>query len=296
MMKGLILSCSFLALADVSFADVNTSRTIEWSGISKGATDFAATPLIDFLGFRIGMSLDEALQHIGSDPRFAGGNFGFGEPIVNYDATLGRERVSVSFPLFDHVMKVNVTTKGAVEDALYLFFLPDPESRLIYGMNRRVSADDRTIGRKEFWEQTFKKFGTVTLDQINGYGRAGTANQANYSWTANNELKANKACIWGKPIFGGNGDVMFSIDPYSLKHLEGTANWLTQGCGTIITVGEGGMADTPALSSFSMLAFDTELYVKSLTINNAAKEEEIGKVEAELNDFKSNLGGSAPEL
>ncbi len=193
-------------------------------------------------------------------------------------------------------MKVDIATKGAISDSIFLFFLPDPEHRVIYGMNRRISADDRTIGRKEFWNQVFEKFGTVPLTQTNGFGRSGITNQANYSWDENNQLSQNKACFWGKPIIEGNGDVVVSIDPYNLKHFKGTSEWLRQGCATIATVGEGGLSDTPALSSFSMLAFDNELYVKSLEINNKVKDDEIGKVEAELKDFKSSLGGSAPDL
>ena len=296
MIKAVLFALCACATAGSALAEVNTNRTIDWASISTGSLDVATSPKVDFLGFRIGMNVEEAIERVRSDQRFSGGTFGFGDPILTYDAAMDRERIIVSFPPFDHVMKVDVSTAGTTEDSIYLFFLPDPQNRVVYGMNRRVSADDRTIGREEFWDQVFAKFGTVPLNRINGYGRSGNTNQADYSWNAENQASQNKACKWGKPIFGGNGDVMFSIDPYSLRHLEGTSNWLRQGCATILTVGEGGHSDTPALSSFSMLAFDVELYVGSLEQNTAAKDFEIQKVETELKAFKSSLGGSAPDL
>lgn len=270
--------------------------SVDWSTEAVVHKEFAESRPFDFLGFRLGMSLEDVRALIASDSKFSAQELRPSSPST-FKRKSGSDQLSVSLPAFDHILPVVVTTNGTTKDVVDLYFTPESNGQVVYLMNRKSVSDNSSLGREKFWASIDNKFGKTELIR-NGTWKSTIAiqNVAEYAWSRSGASRASSGCNWGNYSFDSFDTVRFDVSQYSLDHTEGVERWVNSDCATMVSVVEAGMKESDLVGSFAMIAFDPELYLMSLQQNSSVKDSALDELENGLNKLKESQGKESPEL
>jgi hypothetical protein len=293
---SLICISAVCLFSQAVLGEPNTNVQTAWQSAPMESQSGSILADIKFLDFNLGMSLVEVNAVLGSNSRYKSQGFGVSLPTTGYEDNVSGYYSKVSFPDFENVLAIQVSSDGVDSDMLYLFFLPDPENRRVYAMNRRVITDNRTIGRDNFWKAVGERLGVPKIySGRQSGGSFSVVNIADYAWDSSGEAVMSPSCIWGNPM-SSEGGVAFDVQPYNLTHLDFVANWQDTGCSAVAVVSEAGYSGNEAIYSYSMVAYAVDLYRNSLRVNNDVVMDAFSKIQEEIIEFKAGAGKSSPDL
>jgi len=282
---------SLVLLSSLSYAHAESTRVLEWQPLSTDEIASVQEPALDFLGFRLGMSKEEVIGIVEKNDRFKLERRQ--DDLGAYSITFEGLQLSVSLPKFETWI-VSGVTEGSTSDFVFLYFVPGERNAVLYAVLRHVIADGVTIGSEPFWLSVSRRFGIGNRSRVSG---SFDTEQAQYSWNSANSVLNSEDCNWSKPgNWEGSTYIRFSGYQFSTDGLNDISQALGRGCATILTVAAKTAPNVQALSSYSMLALDIQLYHESLKRNIRARDETIEEMKRDALDERSKLGQKQPEL